>query len=110
MAAGFCSHCGKPLPSGATACAACGATVAPGGGAGTSPGSPPLAAGGWVRNCVQCRVPMRSMGTVNLRSTFWGTVSDPILGSTQQPVDRFHPFSLYYCGACGRFDLFYPGT
>jgi hypothetical protein len=107
MSAAFCSRCGKPLPAGAAACPACGAATAAPPAAGPSvpaqPARPP-------RDCLRCHVPMQMVGSINLRSTSWGVVSDPITGTSQRPVDSFHPFSLYYCGTCGRFDLYYPGT
>jgi len=106
MAASFCSRCGKPVPAGAAACPACGSPVA----AGAPPAAVRVPTPGLPRNCVNCHTQMRAMGQVNLRTTAWVTAMDEWSGATPQFADTLHPFSLYYCPQCGKFDLYYPGT
>jgi hypothetical protein len=62
------------------------------------------------RGCVNCHTQMRAMGQVNLRTTGWVAGPDPYSGTTSQFAEMLHPFSLYYCPQCGKFDLYYPGT
>jgi hypothetical protein len=94
------------VPAGAAACPACGAPVA----AASSPGGVAAPPAALPRGCVNCHTQMRPMGQVNLRTTGWVSGPDPWSGTTTQLADMLHPFSLYYCPQCGKFDLYYPGT
>jgi hypothetical protein len=49
-----------------------------------------------ARTCVNCRTQMAAVGQVAFRTGGW--------------TEGLQPFSLYYCQACGKFDLYFAGT
>lgn len=59
---------------------------------------------------MNCHVQMRAMGQVNLRTSSWVSATDPWGAPAPRLAEALHPFSLYYCPQCGKFDLYYPGT
>ncbi|HTZ61594.1 MAG TPA: zinc ribbon domain-containing protein [Thermoplasmata archaeon] len=125
MASSGCARCGSPLAADSAFCTQCGTRVAPGtpptGTGGPLPPSPdpipmsnsaptPAPLPQRSRLCVNCQSQMASVGMLSFRTGGWTGGAGPHTGGWNAATESLHPFSLYYCAKCGKFDLYYAGT